>query len=148
VPKKSLKTEVEVNNIQQNKIDTTNLEALVCLIWRNECRNSCDIRIVLTNDVLMSQLNQRYLKKDTLTDVIAFPIEETDDLFEGEIYINVDQVLRNAGIYDVVPGEELKRIVAHGTLHFAGYGDKTFAEKRKMTEREDCYLAKLFSINQ
>jgi len=30
----------------------------------------------------------------------------------------------------------------HGVLHLAGYKDKTAASKKKMTEKEDYYLAK------
>jgi rRNA maturation RNase YbeY len=126
--------------------DTASLVDLVRLIWQSERRNSCEIRIVLTDDSSMVELNQKYLQKDSLTDVLAFPFEDTDDFFEGEIYINLDQVNRNACVYNVLPGEELRRMVAHGTLHFVGYSDKTPPEKQHMTTLEDNYLAKLKSM--
>jgi rRNA maturation RNase YbeY len=145
VQKKQVKIDVEINSIHDKDIGVKNLDKLVRLIWQNESRNNCEIRIILTSDEHMVELNRQFKQKDTVTDVLAFPFEETDDFFEGEIYVNVDQVCRNALLDKVFPGEELLRIAAHGTLHFAGYSDETVADKQQMTALEDFYLARLTS---
>ena len=40
-------------------------------------------------------------------------------------------------------GEELFRVMVHGTLHLLGYGDKSESEKALMTEKENFYLNQL-----
>ena len=142
VQNKRLELRVEVNNIQGKAIGTEGLAQLVQSIWDGEGRNEGDIRLVLTDDRHIVQLHRQFLQKDGITDVIAFPLEEAEDTFEGEIYINIDQVFRNAADYAVTPEEEVRRVVAHGTLHFLGFRDKSAREKELMTARENHYLAR------
>jgi rRNA maturation RNase YbeY len=138
-----LNLDVAVNNIQNKPIKTGQICELVQLIWQGEAGNDGDICIVLTDDRHIVALNQQYLQKDHVTDVIAFPLEDSREGFQGEIYISVAQVLRNADVYKVRPEHELLRVAAHGTLHFLGFRDETQADKERMTAHEDHYLAQI-----
>jgi rRNA maturation RNase YbeY len=42
----------------------------------------------------------------------------------------------------VPEADELHRVIIHGALHLLGYKDKTPADNKNMTQKEDHYLAK------
>jgi rRNA maturation RNase YbeY len=46
--------------------------------------------------------------------------------------------------YKVSFDEEVLRLAVHGALHLMGYKDKPKKNKKKMTKREDFYIAKIF----
>ena len=47
----------------------------------------------------------------------------------------------NAEKYKIPFIEELHRVMIHGILHLAGYGDKSEAEKALMRKKEEAYLS-------
>ena len=69
------------------------------------------------------------------------PFTATDKI-EGEIYISIPQVEKNAKEFGQSFSKELARIIIHGSLHLLNYDDKTTDEKNKMTEKENLYLEK------
>jgi rRNA maturation RNase YbeY len=88
-------------------------------------------------------MNRRFLGHDYTTDVICFRLG-TPGRLEGEVYVNLDRAHVQAGEYGVTHGHEAARLVIHGTLHLAGYDDRTPAKARRMRRREDQILARLF----
>ena len=132
----------DIFNTSESAIDNAALELLAQAIWKHESTKEAQINLVLTDDAGIVALNKQYLERDYITDVIAFPIEETGDGFEGEIYVNLQQVRRNAEAFSNAPDEELRRMVAHGILHFLGYCDKDIGQKEEMTRRENFYLSR------
>jgi len=132
---------VDIFNTTDAETDEDTLADLARRIWEQEGGKQGRINLVLTDDTGIVALNEKYLNRDYITDVIAFPIEETEDDFEGEVYVDLLQVERNAKTLAVSPGEELRRVVAHGILHFLGYSDLAPAQKGEMTKRENLYLS-------
>ena len=73
--------------------------------------------------------------------MIAFRLNEYSDIkVEGEVYISVPQVQRNAEEFKEPFAKELARVIIHGNLHLLDYKDATQKEKELMTEKEDHYL--------
>lgn len=102
-----------------------------------------EIGIVLVDDTTILELNKKYLQHDYITDVISFPIDEVDGTLEGELYVCVDQAIRQAREYEVTLHHEVSRLVVHGILHLIGYNDATTQQKALMKEKEDEYLGHL-----
>lgn len=100
----------------------------------------CDLSYVFVTDEELCEMNLKYLSHDTLTDIITFDFNEKNSL-SGEMYISVDRVNENALKFKVNPSEELRRVMIHGVLHLAGYGDKTKGEKIRMRKLENKYLS-------
>ena len=65
-----------------------------------------------------------------------------EEKVEGEIYISIPQVERNARKFDQSFSRELSRIIIHGSLHLLNYDDSTIDSKIKMTEKENYFLKK------
>jgi len=105
-----------------------------------------DINIVLCDDIFLADLNLKYLKHKTLTDILTFPFEEESGHICGDIYISQPRVIENAEKFQQDPEMELHRVMIHGILHLAGYRDKTPGEKKLMREAENRCLAMLDEI--
>lgn len=99
------------------------------------------MNIVFLDDDGLLAINREYLNHDYYTDIITFPIEETDELLEADIYISLDRVEDNAKEYAVSYEDELLRVVLHGALHLCGYMDKTEEEISIMRSKENYYMS-------
>ena len=95
--------------------------------------------IFLTDDELL-EINKEYLLHDFYTDIITFPIEETDDSLESDIFISIDRVQENAKEFNVEFSDELLRVVLHGMLHLCSYQDKTPEQEKEMRAKEQFYM--------
>lgn len=97
------------------------------------------INIILTSNNKIRYLNRKYLKRDYLTDIIAFNYNR-DDVICGDLFLNPDTIKKNAGKYKTKFSEEILRVIIHGVLHLIGYNDKNNAEKLVMREKENLFL--------
>jgi rRNA maturation RNase YbeY len=109
------------------------------LVYQGEGKELPSLAVVFTHSHSIRKMNREFLKHDCVTDVIAFPLGE-DGGVEGEIYINLDAVRKQAREYGVTYTQESRRLLIHGALHLVGYNDTTIRRKKKMSEREDMYL--------
>lgn len=101
-----------------------------------------ELNFIFCSDEYLLGINQQYLNHDTLTDIVTFDNSEDEGVLVGDIFISVERVRENAGIFKVAEQDELHRVIIHGVLHLCGYGDKKPADKKKMTEKEDYFLAR------
>ena len=103
-----------------------------------------DLSIVSCSDEELLTYNRKYLDHDTYTDIITFDHSEATQL-SGDLLISFERVLENSDNQGVVFQEELRRVMAHGLLHLAGFKDKTPADATAMRQAEDHALA-LFHV--
>ncbi|WP_437396077.1 rRNA maturation RNase YbeY [Flagellimonas lutimaris] len=94
------------------------------------------IDYIFCSDEYLLELNKEYLNHDTFTDIITFDYRDGNTI-SGDIFISTDRVEDNARKYDVEFSNELRRVMSHGVLHLAGFGDKSKEEKRIMREKEE-----------
>lgn len=102
-----------------------------------------ELNIVFCTDEELLEINKKFLNHDFYTDIITFPIEETDKQLEAEMYISIDRVKDNSIIEGVDFLNELHRVIIHGVLHLCGYKDKSHFAKQLMRVKESDYLALL-----
>jgi rRNA maturation RNase YbeY len=94
------------------------------------------ITYIFCDDEYMLELHQKYLKKNTYTDIITFDYSE-GDIISGDVFISVPRLRENAEAYGCRFNEELIRVMSHGILHLIGYKDKEAVEIEKMREKEN-----------
>jgi probable rRNA maturation factor len=101
-----------------------------------------DVNIVLVDDDMMTDLNERYKKQTGTTDVLSFRLSDEDaPLLEGEVYVSLARAQAQATDYGVSFTEEVFRLVTHGILHLAGRIHDTDEALDAMTQETDRYLA-------
>ena len=109
---------------------------------RTENKITGDINYIFCSDHYLLARNIKYLKHDSLTEIITFNYCEGNKI-NCDIMISIDRVKENSSIFDTSFLEELYRVMIHGILHLVGYDDKTEKEKNIMRKKEDFYLKKL-----
>lgn len=112
------------------------------LVLRREKHRAGFVSAVYCGDKFIKKINQTYLRHDYATDTISFRLNDGKTI-EGEFYVSLDTVRRNARRYKQSFAAELLRVTIHSTLHLIGYDDETDAQRRAMTNKEDRYLALL-----
>ena len=105
-----------------------------------------EINYVFCDDEYLHKINVEYLNHDTLTDIISFDYT-VGNLIQGDIFISIERVKDNANDFKVSFEEELKRVMAHGILHYCGYKDKTDKDAEIMRKKEEEKI-KLFHVEQ
>lgn len=124
------------------------ISRLVSEVMQSEGRADAEILLIFTKDNVLSDLKKKYFNQDHFTDVIAFRLNDyNENKVEGEVYISVPQVEKNAKKYDQSFDKELARIIIHGSLHLLDYKDGLPDEKLQMTKKEDHYLNTLIWKN-
>jgi rRNA maturation RNase YbeY len=99
-----------------------------------------ELSLELVGDGRMRRLNRLYRRKDRTTDVLAFPMRESDNpcpMLLGDVAISVPTALRQAREAGRSPNDELAALLVHGVLHLCGYDhERSAKEAARMHRRE------------
>ena len=105
------------------------------------------LSITFVGRAAISRLNRRYLGHEGPTDVISFGLERVGrrGAVIGDVYICVEVARDNARRQGISGGEELLRLVVHGTLHVLGYDHPTGAARTtsRMWRKQERILARV-----
>lgn len=116
------------------------------VVIESENKNEGEINYIFCDDEYLHKINVEYLNHDTLTDIISFDYTVGNEL-NGDIFVSVERVEDNAKDFNVPFAEEIKRVLAHGILHYCGYKDKSDSEAELMRSKEDEKIA-MFHVEQ
>ena len=123
----------------------TKLQLLKTLTKEFSTNYRSSINIVFTSSLHIKKLNKEFRKKDSVTDVLSFVVEESPLL--GEIYICPEYIEEK---YDE---NEVIRDIVHGILHLLGEDhkysfDPEFKENEEMFVKQENILQNiLYEIN-
>jgi probable rRNA maturation factor len=121
-------------------------EAAVAALKAERVRDAM-LSITFVGRAAMSELNRRYLGHHGPTDVISFGLGRNGRRgpVVGDIYICPEIARSNAREQGVATGEEVLRLVVHGTLHVLGYDHPHGAERAtsRMWRRQERVLARV-----
>jgi rRNA maturation RNase YbeY len=113
------------------------LKTFIDSYFRQMAGKSITASYVFCSDEYLLKINRDFLRHDYYTDIITFPLIQTTQKVQAEIYISLDRVLDNAAKHRVSDTDELHRVMFHGVLHLAGYPDKTKEQKVLMRKAEE-----------
>ncbi|MGM0445468.1 MAG: rRNA maturation RNase YbeY [Bacillota bacterium] len=135
---------MEINN-QQEKIDIDkslykDFENIITKATEMEGYDGGEISIALVDNVKIKELNKKFRKKDEVTDVLSFPMDEE---ILGDIIISAERALSQSKDYGHSFKREICYLVTHGILHLLGYDHKTEGEKKEMRKKEERILKEL-----
>ena len=127
-------------SLEQEEVYASWIETIV----ESENKILGEISYVFCDDEYLHSINMQYLNHDTLTDIISFDYTE-GDIISGDIFVSIERVVDNAKDFNVPFDEELKRVLAHGILHYCGYKDKSDSDVLLMRAKEEEKI-KLFHV--
>lgn len=143
---------IEINNLTTVSVDEEFLKRITQEVLEKEhppvgrVPEESNLSIALVGQGRIRALNKRYLGKNRVTDVLAFPENSKLKTLEGlgEIVICLREVNKNAKRLGCAFETELARVLIHGILHLLGYDhEKNEREAKKMREKEEYYLSQV-----
>jgi probable rRNA maturation factor len=108
----------------------------------------------------MAGYNERFLKRDGPTDVLAFPVEELlpgvvpehdvhwPPIMLGDVIIAPAYVTTQATEFEVDFEDEMALMVTHGILHLLGYDHEIDEDAERMERRERELLNKVGRVRR
>jgi len=112
-----------------------------------------EVIVTLVDDTYLRRLNKRFLGRDTFTDVIAFPMEESSSppvkghksstIILGDVVVSVQRAKLQAAGFKHSFNQELALLIIHGTLHLLGYDDIKATDAAVMCQKEQEILQTL-----
>ncbi len=125
------------------EIDPKRLRDTARAVLEGEGIRDGEISLAFVDNATIHQLNKRYLDHDEPTDVLSFPLSESDKRLAGELVIGAEVARDHAAGSGHDVQAELALYVIHGLLHLCGYDDHTSKDAEAMRERERHYLKQL-----
>jgi probable rRNA maturation factor len=128
-----------VSDRQPEPLDHDGLVELAqtTLAAEGEARSELSLSFVTTEE--MADLHRTYLGEEGPTDVLSFPLEESD---EEDVRILGDVVIAPAVAAANRPQDppaELRLLLVHGILHLLGHDHEDEADRAEMWARQERY---------
>lgn len=125
----------------------TPLRKMITEILNSHKVRRCEISLTFVGEDKIKSLNQEYLGRSGVTDVISFNLSEQDRIDSdsplwGDIYICLTRAREQAEDLGLPLEEELIRLAAHGILHLLGYNHGNEKDARRMFKLQEEALGK------
>ena len=131
---------IGIQNLQSiEKIDRNKIIKCAEHVLKAMAEDDVELSLVLVNDMYIRNLNWKYRRKDSATDVLAFPMRDSRGLSGpvlGDVVISVETAKREAKKRKKDFQEEFDLYFVHGILHLLGYDDEKPRAKKKMKAKE------------
>ena len=152
------KIKVIITNKQKDIKVPTGLRMLIrrccnAVLQMEEFPGSVEVSVTLVNNEQIRELNSKYRKKDTDTDVLSFPMGEngkydidpnTGAKMLGDIVISMEKAVEQAERFGHSLQREVGYLTAHSMLHLLGYDHEDNGLQRlRMREKEEKVMSQL-----
>jgi len=109
--------------------------------------SDADLTLVLTGDDRIRALNRDFLGRDAPTDVLSFPVDETDPetgrRYLGDVVISLPRAVEQAAGRGHAVEAEVQLLAVHGVLHLLGHDHAEAEEKARMWAAQADVLERL-----
>jgi probable rRNA maturation factor len=148
---------VEVVNRTRVPVGAAAVAELVSLVLAAEGAAGAEVGVTFVGERRMRALNREHRARDAVTDVLAFPLEDEEEIavvrdaeggaaeaaapdgpprLLGDVVICARRALRQARAAGLPPAAELAVLLVHGTLHLLGYDHETDAGHMALRQAE------------
>ena len=127
---------IDLDNQTTLAVDLEALEKIA------ESLSTNDVELIITDDETMRELNAEYREKDSITDVLSFPMDapfteqSVFDMPLGSIVIAASFVEAKAAEHGHTIQDELSLLFIHGMLHLLGYDHESDEGEMRAREKE------------
>jgi probable rRNA maturation factor len=108
--------------------------------------HDAEISLLLTTDLEIKELNSRYLSKERATDVLSFPMDDATLL--GDVVISVERAREQANSRGLSDGEEIARLLVHGTLHLLGFEHVNGGRQAALMKKREAELMRVLKAGE
>ena len=124
--------------------------ARLSLQYENINPDHIDVDITIVDDDEIREINGEYRGKDSVTDVLSFPMTNFDigeaipnngDYMLGDIVFSIETAFLQAKEYEHSLEREVGFLIAHSMLHLMGYDHMEPEEEEIMIQKQEAILA-------
>lgn len=150
-----------LNRQRTKKLDVSVLRQFAQAALSESGFEQGELGVTFVGDAEMTRVNETFLQHEGSTDVITFDHAEDSSLHKkssdaqrqlhGELFICVDEAVRQARRFRTTWQAELVRYTVHGVLHLQGHDDHRAVDRRKMKREENRIvrlLARRFALSR
>lgn len=149
-----------INLLIDNRTDKENLEDIFfedILLALEACykveglEGDYEISFSFVGPEEIKDLNKNYRGKDTVTDVLSFPLslpEEDPDYYLGDIVVCLDRASEQALEFNHSLKREIIYLTIHSFFHLLGYDHMNDSEKRLWEKKKRVLLLRLEFLNE
>ncbi|TSA40747.1 MAG: rRNA maturation RNase YbeY [Verrucomicrobiales bacterium] len=148
-----------LNRQRVRKLDSRRLRRITLALLGELRVVEAELGVTFVPDEEMTLVNETFLQHEGSTDVITFDHSATQDsrrksteternALHGELFICVDEAVRQAKRFRTTWQAELARYIVHGVLHLLGHDDHGVADRRKMKREENRLVRKLAGLRR
>jgi probable rRNA maturation factor len=141
---------VIANRQRTKKVNSRLLKRIVIALLSELKLERAELGIRLVGAREMARVNWRYLRHEGSTDVITFDhlnssfvIRHSSLQLHGELFVCVDDAVKQAAEFRTTWQSEVLRYAVHGVLHLAGHDDAKPELRRKMKREENRLVRRL-----
>jgi probable rRNA maturation factor len=142
------------NRQRSRKFDLPELRKTTLTLLGELQITEAELGVTFVADKEMTRVNETFLQHEGSTDVITFdhtPEQESRrkstpaqcTSLNGELFICVDEAVRQAKRFRTTWQAELVRYIVHGVLHLTGHDDHRAVDRQKMKREENRLVRKL-----
>lgn len=129
-----------INFFNEGNLSTKEYEELITKVF-SPIQNEKIFSIIFVDDAKIQKINKTYRNVDRVTDVISFalcddPENELEDEL-GDIFIDLDQAIRQAKEYEHSVAREVAFLAVHGYLHLCGFDHMTKQDEEIMCQKQE-----------
>ena len=140
---------IKIRNEQNIDVEILEIRKLIKYILNQHsiAKAPVEISVLLVNNDMIRQLNQKYLNRSRPTDVICFrmwegPFYKLHPELLGDIVVSVEKARYQASKLRRNFEDELYLYIIHGLLHLLGYEDNTQKNAKRMHKKSMTLLRK------
>jgi len=115
------------------------IKAVVAVLDHEKIYYACEISVEITDNAAIQQLNKDFRGKDSITDVLSFPMmevnPETGAMMLGDVVISAERAMEQSEEINQSFNQELMFLTVHSILHLLGY-DHELSEEADLTMRK------------
>lgn len=131
-----------VNQQRLKRLNLKELDLTIKSIGKILKISAKTMSLVVCDNNFIKDLNEKYFNKNTVTDVISFPLaDEFDKNDLGEIVVSLEEAVLKAKDYGNTWKEEFILYLIHGVLHLLGYKDSNLKNKKVMDKKQQEVLS-------
>jgi probable rRNA maturation factor len=129
-----------ISNRQSRPVDEEGLRELARDTLRGEGIERAELSVSFVDGAEMAELHERFMGEPGPTDVLSFPLDDTDEdglrRLLGDVVVAPAEAERNN---PDDPDAELRLLLVHGILHLLDYDHEDDDARTRMWERQERY---------
>jgi probable rRNA maturation factor len=134
--------------VRRLRLRQAEIERVARRILAGAGQGQADLSLLFVGDRRMRRLNRTFRRRDSSTDVLAFPMRDNTgkpvSRLLGDVVISLPQAFRQARANGVSPDREVAALLIHGVLHLAGYDhERSLREAERMRRKEQVIMRAL-----